>query len=884
MGYLLKEGLKTICGVNQWSYAVFWKIGLQNPELLIWEECYYEPVYAGLPQISGIENPELALDEWEACWVSAEARTSRLGVQAGNNVHSLVNKMMMDNHVNIVGKGLVGRAALTGNHLWILSENYTREVHPPEVLNEVSQQFSAGMQTVVVIPVLPHGVVQLGSSLTIMENIGFVSHVKALVLQLGCVPGALLSDSYATKEPPPKTGFPLKSVPVELPGRAKVTDSTTFIADSFRQQSNSAPPSGLVGQISYSVTTQFQDNSRSTGSIVHTPNMVQNSVRSNDSVCLAKVIPSNPDVWLNQKDSSYRQPSGGQPTATYGSLRSLEHHFLSDTVSGDYANDSISASNGFLISQQKTVGGLASSTQKNFVTAPLHELSESHKASFPLVFGGGPQNVESFRTDASTYGFADHLTTNHLLSVSNDRHLDEKSTQKLAEGKERVESDLFQACGYQSSSLTNAKYEDLSTQPRSGDDLFDIFGVDLKNKILNGSWNKFINNGLDTNTDTNTKSLDKITCGPTKLQDSGSDFYSVNEGNSDSGIFSVSASDHLLDAVVSKAHSASKSSEDNLSCRTTVTKMSGSSAPIVSPPSSRANVLQAELLGMPRSLTKAGALGPCSIRSGPLKEDARNFSPANSIYGSQISSWVEQDKDMKRNTSVSSAFSKKADETNKSNRKRLKPGENPRPRPKDRQMIQDRVKELREIVPNGAKCSIDALLERTIKHMLFLQSVTKHADKLRQTGDSKIISKEGGLLLKDNTEGGATWAYEVGSQSMVCPIIVEDLNPPRQMLVEMLCEERGLFLEIADIIRGLGLTILKGVMENRNDKIWARFAVEANRDVTRMEIFLSLVRLLEQTVKSGTLPANCMDNDNMMVHQAFHQTPSIPATGRPCSM
>lgn len=49
----------------------------------------------------------------------------------------------------------------------------------------------------------------------------------------------------------------------------------------------------------------------------------------------------------------------------------------------------------------------------------------------------------------------------------------------------------------------------------------------------------------------------------------------------------------------------------------------------------------------------------------------------------------------------------------------------------------------------------------------------------------QILSKEGGLLLKDNFEGGATWAYEVGSQSMVCPIIVEDLNHPRQMLVEV---------------------------------------------------------------------------------------------------
>ena len=42
----------------------------------------------------------------------------------------------------------------------------------------------------------------------------------------------------------------------------------------------------------------------------------------------------------------------------------------------------------------------------------------------------------------------------------------------------------------------------------------------------------------------------------------------------------------------------------------------------------------------------------------------------------------------------------------------------------------------------------------------------------------------------------------------------------------MVCEERGLFLEIADIIRGLGLMILKGVMEARSDNIWAHLLVE----------------------------------------------------------
>jgi hypothetical protein len=46
---------------------------------------------------------------------------------------------------------------------------------------------------------------------------------------------------------------------------------------------------------------------------------------------------------------------------------------------------------------------------------------------------------------------------------------------------------------------------------------------------------------------------------------------------------------------------------------------------------------------------------------------------------------------------------KKPEEASKMVKKRARPGESSRPRPKDRQQIQDRVKELREIVPNSAK-------------------------------------------------------------------------------------------------------------------------------------------------------------------------------------
>ena len=48
---------------------------------------------------------------------------------------------------------------------------------------------------------------------------------------------------------------------------------------------------------------------------------------------------------------------------------------------------------------------------------------------------------------------------------------------------------------------------------------------------------------------------------------------------------------------------------------------------------------------------------------------------------------------------------------------------------------------------------------------------------------TQILGSENGPVWKDYFEGGATWAFDVGSQSMTCPIIVEDLDRPRQMLV-----------------------------------------------------------------------------------------------------
>ncbi|KAJ6750466.1 hypothetical protein OIU85_001043 [Salix viminalis] len=966
MGLLLKEVLKTLCGVNQWCYAIFWKIGYQNPKLLIWEECHYEPtLWSAPPSTSGTENRALPFGEWEG-HLGSDVHSSQLQIQAGGRLCSLINKMMVNNQVNIVGEGIVGRAAFTGNHEWILANNCSKDAHPPEVLNEVHHQFSAGMQTIAVIPVCPHGVLQLGSSLAILENIGFVNNVKSLILQLGCVPGALLSDNHMEKEPTERIGIPIScgmALPACFSGTYKVPNSTPSLADSCNQQIiSSREGSRIVGQPSCSQTRQVQDDQHATFSAIHIPNVTESLAKSCDDfrepkitplmkpdnlfmgqlangVVGAEVIPSNPGAWLNHQTASCNlrpgfnhQPTSNQSNTNNSILKLLEQQIFSDVGAQNHVSHNKNESESPAMAHPRTnEGHFLTSTGGSHIYGQLpNEVGSQRRAnsilcsllkpqklnhSSTLLAGAGIQNVGSSRSeDDHLSRLLDQLSASGILSGGSNHeypHTDVNPSKKeVTTVEKKIEGDLFQALnvpltqpgervylgenvpgsinyclksdsGSQNTVSVNTKHEEPCAQPSSGDDLFDVLGVEFKNKLLNGKWNNLLGGEQCMKTQDMVKDDSTFT----SIQETDSDFFSLTGGVSDSNMFSEPGTDHLLDAVVSKVHRAAKqSSDDNVSCRTTLTKISMPSFPSGSPTYGRIGMsdqVPRELISLPK---RAGTVASSSFRSDCSKDDAGTCSQTTNIYGSQLSSWVEQGHNARHDSSVSTAFSKKNDETSKPNRKRLKPGENPRPRPKDRQMIQDRVKELREIVPNGAKCSIDALLERTIKHMLFLQSVTKHADKLKQTGDSKLLNKESGLLLKDNFEGGATWAFEVGSQSMVCPIIVEDLNPPRQMLVEMLCEERGFFLEIADLIRGLGLTILKGVMETRNDKLWARFAVEANRDVTRMEIFMSLVQLLEQTVKGSATPVGALENGNAMVRHTFPQATSIPATGMPSSL
>ncbi|RZC78524.1 hypothetical protein C5167_002708 [Papaver somniferum] len=776
MASFLKEALRCLCGDNQWSYAIFWKMGIHNPRLLVWEEFHYEPM--GSSSLPGIESTDLLLKEWEGLLNSLEnSNLPQLGCQTEDKVSLLMNKMMINNQINVVGQGIVGRAAFMGMHQWILRDNCMVEGYPSE--------------TLAVIPVLPHGVVQLGSTLTVMENTGFVNDVKSLFAHLGSVPGALSSDTYNTKCPGLEFGPPAligQPVSVDLSGyfSSPPTRSVPFMGAGFYHQNSTFQASRFGSQPSRSIPVQVESNSQlqpNSSQLAATTNTHRDSsqiknpvVRQNNHLKKetetreigAKVILCGTKASLNKQltpnNSSTRpSPQFNESSSSSSNLTFIPHQQILPGVGlqEPVSNNLSSSTNNSNSQHGNNKGSIHNSLEDSFPKSLFGE-SKALDAGIDIPTLSSPPGYCPI-----TYGSAkstSHLKALQLNTSASDiapvpSHQDWSSSSGTLPRSLNILSSNPDECISRSSlvsnishdrrasstehsneipGLCNTVYGDAHAQPPSGDGLFDILGIDLKSGKNFGSWEDSLTRVVDSNM--YSARLDVSKC--ITQTDVISDIRAMNDEISESGIFSDTAPDHLLDAVVSKVHPGAKHIiDDDMSCWTTLTKISSSSVPSVSMSCTQVGVPdqnQGNIYGFSPSLPRSHIAGPSSFISGCSKTSVGEASQISSMYGSQTRLLVEDHQNVMCETSVSTAHSKKPQETGKTNRKRLRPGENPRPRPKDRQMIQDRVKELREIVPNGGKCSIDALLERTIKHMLFLQSVTKHANDLKQTGESKV--------------------------------------------------------------------------------------------------------------------------------------------------
>ncbi|KAK2972316.1 hypothetical protein RJ640_014374 [Escallonia rubra] len=630
---------------------------------------------------------------------------------------------------DVIPTKIVGEVAYTGNCCWLFSDQIsTGQLNSelvPKCPDEWLFQFAGGIKTLLLVPVFPHGVLQLGSLEKVSEDLALVAYIKEKFIAYQNYMGYFIP----------------------------------FIEDGeFQVQLSSSVMSPLM--------TNLEESSAVT----------MNDIQSQDSKAVDHVKPQSHS--MNQIIA---------PCEAWNSIHESRNDMMR-TLDSVTAND---------ISLQ--IKGFIEEPKQLYQSVSCNKLENLENNIFGLSCLEEELHALSYTNNCNRESPGEYA--NKMMKSCSDRDIrDEVLADKDGEntGDNKVSSSF--------------------SFPRDSE-LHKALGLALKRQTSECLWNSSVSG--------------EAAVGSSTLISSGDISCATRPSSQDTnGAVKRDDAKHLLEAVVVNVHCTS---DDNSSNITNSIKSSTASSGQVSGSSKEHSHCERSAVGgedtAPQSCVTSAFI------------DRERYGTTNSSFRSAMCALIEQQQQQHR---YNLPQARKGSKLSSASKRRARPGDQ-KPRPRDRQLIQDRVKELRDLVPNGAKCSIDGLLERTVKHMLFLRSVTDQADKLKQW-----VPREAGCnnLKQPETDdahrSGKSWVCELGSEQQICPIVVEDLEYPGHMLIEMACNDHGRFLEIAEVIHRLELTILKGVMERRSDESWAHFIVEVPRGFHRLDIFWPLMQLLQQ--------------------------------------
>ncbi|KZV32987.1 hypothetical protein F511_01498 [Dorcoceras hygrometricum] len=707
----LQQMLRSLCFNTGWKYAIFWKLEHQEQIILTSEDAYYDcNLYPDQKNFTEL------------------AHSLNYGPYSHDPLGLAVAKMSYQAYS--LGEGIVGQVAVSGKHSWVYSDNHVaNSSSTSEPFDGWKNQFSAGIKTIAVVAVIPHGVVQLGSLHKITEDLKLIDHIRNVFSDLqDSLAGAIPRSLHSTIE----KSFP-SDIRATIPNSAGIHDHKMKLDSSFLEDGTS-----LCSQLLSSIGSNHVSISPHSGR----PLTVKIKLRETDLLSIPRheiSLPSSSEsILTRQQMGSFCEIKCGEET------NDLKDSGQRPEISSLPAIKNDKGDNLYLYDATL----LSDGHQMNLSCLPLENLDS-------LTF----QDRNEFYVPE---------TISEQLHPDFERNLELRS--KFNNFETRLSP--FSFC--------------------SGYELYEALGPSFR-KQIDYVWEE---------------------------EKSHSDMVIENpEGMDSSSLLTENPDMHLLEALVAKVSGTDTTANSSKSCQET----------------------EESLLAAERTpCTSVGTIGSAGY----------SFDRATSSSLNSLSHGIESLKGLlSPSSSRGSEHLEMPQKPVKINKKRTRTGENSRPRPRDRQLIQDRIKELRELVPSGSKCSIDSLLERTIKHMLFLQSITKHAEKLHKCSASKLLDKNMDMR-RFSSEQGSSWAVEVGSNSKVYPIIVENINVHGQMLVEMMCEQCSQFLDIAETIRSLGLTILKGVSEACGNKTWMCFVVENKKSMHRMDVLWSLMQILQSKISN----------------------------------
>lgn len=730
----LRTFLESLCFKSPWNYAVFWKLQHQCPTVLTWEDGYLDIPGAREPYRSQVGNYySKSLNELPPHCGSR----SHNGYLGAHPIDLAMAEMSSTYH--IAGKGVVGEVASLGIPRWISSDSLASAElsygSAAECPDEWMLQFVTGIKTVLLVPCIPYGVLQLGSMETVAENMEMVTnlveefdaHFKFVE---NFLPGRkscefLLQSTLSETLNIPSASTANKvnedHVAADIPILKDLKLSAAFPMTSLNEVQH---PFQLSGQHMQNIL-ENENESKSGKFVEHMPNVLENANESEIAMQHADMI----NLVKQIAHEYYDDNRSGITESSFG--RSSCHTKDIDAFSYSSCN----------------VGGIDIPNEVDF------------------YFDGDMLDPQSLGMDCS-----DTILGNVSSSLSCP-----------------TECELYGAFG---STIHNLSGFTANTASKSIYTADCMFNIDPSFGHSNG--------------------------------------WRLKEDNAE----------NLLEAVVASA--CCFSDDYPLHKMADLESLNMSSGKPV--PSRKRQNQSAESDSVGDAVTRSTFT---SASGGVEKYASINCPRSASSFDCVVSAFNEGQHQTK-------VYSHKESKISNTNKKRRQSGDSHKPRPRDRQLIQDRLKELRQLVPSGAKCSIDGLLDKTIKHMLFLRGVTDQADKLRFQAQTEVAPDKTlkSPEVKSTNQQGTCWALELGSADQICPIIVKDLKYPGHMLIEMMCDNHGRFLEISDVIHRLELTILKGVMEKRSESTWAHFIVEASGSFHRLDIFWPLMQLLQQVPSS----------------------------------
>nr|BAH03387.1 bHLH transcriptional factor [Gentiana triflora]BAH03388.1 bHLH transcriptional factor [Gentiana triflora] len=210
---MLQRAVQTV----RWTYSIYWKLcPLQR--ILVWNEGYYngEIKTRKTVQLKEVSAEEASLQRSQQlrelyetlCAGSAETNHQTRRPSAALSPEDLTESewfyLLCFSYFFPPAVGLPGRAYARRQHVWLTGANEVQS----HIFSRAILAKSAEIQTVVCIPLL-EGVVELGTTLNVPEDLGFIQRIINFFIgsQESQPPPKPALSEQSTSNPPPVSGF-----------------------------------------------------------------------------------------------------------------------------------------------------------------------------------------------------------------------------------------------------------------------------------------------------------------------------------------------------------------------------------------------------------------------------------------------------------------------------------------------------------------------------------------------------------------------------------------------------------------------------------------------------------------------------------------------------